>query len=587
MGQELLRDEGQAQEITEETLPSGEILATEDEVKLATEAEQDENITNFPIIKHNAYSIVNIEFTLDELSRRRTPGNPWSGQAELEEIYRQLPEPLVEEHFHFYFDFLALSKIIQTRGPRVKCLKPGLRHEGRAITGKSLLLTLFPTAHKEWETDLLCTYLAKHATYFTAGREICPLTSREHVHVFVQFADIEHLRWLKVIFPSINIVHKLRNQLAARDYAIKDGVLLWDHGQFVPPIDRAEPAHLTGGRANKERWQRIMELAQNNDIPTIIAEFPGEFFRFNVTIEKIAAQAHMRQLQSQPPIIIELLKKNFYIWGQAGTGKTYLARQMAGQLPYSKAQNKWWDGYTEAHTGIVFNDISPMMGFNWQTILDAGDIYPFTAEVKNGSLTICPAGIPVLITSNYSPDEIMAGMNEARLNALKRRFSVVKVEWVYMGKAKILKWTYDPKSGFVPQRDVWWHQVDSDTDKEMEFERSIEAEEDEHEERAEQEAASEDENPFRGEAIDLRTALEQELIESRQLDQVEIHEEDQEVHGFSQRSRELLQHIQELEDRLRLMHPSIVASRVASTDSSETSEDSHASVEETPAAEED
>jgi hypothetical protein len=389
---------------------------------------------------------------------------------------------------------------------------------------------------------------------------------------------MKDIKWLKVIFPSINIKGRLQNDVAARDYAIKDGNILWNYGEFSSGEDLSTvkiKRAAAGGQANKERWTRIMELAQNNEIPTIIAEFPAEFFRFNTTIEKIAANAHMRQLQSKPPAVVDLLKKNFYIWGHAGTGKTYHARKMAGSLPYSKAQNKWWDGFSEKNTGIVFNDISPMMGFNWQTVLDAGDIYPFTAEVKNGSCTICPTAIPVLITSNYSPEEIMAGQNESRLQALKRRFSVVKVEWVYMAKAKILSWTYDPKSGFRPPKEIWWHQVDSDTEKEMEFERSIEAEEDEHEEREEQlheEQEDQEQNPFRGDAIDLRTALEQELVESRMNDQAELRDEDGPASEFSQRSRELLDQIQELEDRLRLMHPSIVASRVASSDTGEQTE---------------
>jgi hypothetical protein len=265
--------------------------------------------------------------------------------------------------------------------------------------------------------------------------------------VFAQVTNITELKWLKVIFPSISVKNKLVNQSAARDYAIKDGHVLWEHGEFVPGPELLKTfttRGTAGGEANKERRRRIMELAENNQLPIIKEEFPAEYFRFNATVEKIAAQARMRELQSKPPLPVDLLKKNFYIWGHAGTGKTWLARSMAGGLPYSKAQNKWWDGYPELVTGIVFNDISPMLGFNWQTVLDAGDIYPFFAEVKNGSCTICATAIPVITTSNYSPEEIMAGQNESRLQALKRRFTIVNVEWVYRRKMKILKWTYDP-----------------------------------------------------------------------------------------------------------------------------------------------
>jgi hypothetical protein len=106
----------------------------------------------------------------------------------------------------------------------------------------------------------------------------------------------------------------------------------------------------------------------------------------------------------------------------------------------------------------------------------------------------------------------------------------------------------------------------------MEFEKSIEGEEDEHEERQDQRNEEEEEidhNPFRGEAIDLRTALEQELIKSRQQDQGEAAEEDESVSEFSQTSLELLHRIRELEDNLRLMHPSIVPIRMVTSDSDE------------------
>jgi hypothetical protein len=561
-------------ETTQPSLTDITLIPMEEELELAVQAERLDIKTRVHINKHNAYTINNIEFTLDELDKKRDITNPWASPDDLIEIYHRLPDYLVPEHYEFYFDFLKLSGIVQSRGARIKCFKPGLRIDGRPITSKTLLLTLFPLDKKDWETELLYSYLTKHASYFTAGTEVCPTTNREHIHVFVQVANVEELKWLKVIFPTLNIKNRLNNEPAARDYAIKDGHLLWEHGEFVQRPTLSTPfitRGTAGGEANKERWKRIMQLAENNEIATIKDQFPVEFFRFNVTIEKIAAQAHMRELQSKPPVPVDLLKKNFYIWGHAGTGKTWQARKMAGRLPYSKAQNKWWDGYSESVTGIVFNDISPMLGFNWQTVLDAGDIYPFFAEVKNGSCTICATAIPVIITSNYSPEEIMAGQNESRLQALKRRFTIVNVQWIYMRKMKILKWTFDPKSGFKPPKEQWWHQVASDTEDEMEFERTLGPEEDVHEEPQ----PDEEENPFQEiPIVDLRVELEAAI----QGDETTIDEADGPA---SERERmedqefdRLMSHYYELRERLRQLNPSIVPASVPTTEDEDQSSDS-------------
>jgi hypothetical protein len=137
--EEGLRQEGlhdQPQVITQNT-----ILRREEELELAIEADRIDITTDLQIIRHNAYTIDNIEFTLDELDARRDITSPWASPEDLIEIYHRLPDYLVPEHFEFYFDFLKTAGIVQTRGTRIKCFKPGLRIDGRPITSKNLLLT--------------------------------------------------------------------------------------------------------------------------------------------------------------------------------------------------------------------------------------------------------------------------------------------------------------------------------------------------------------------------------------------------------------------------------------------------------------
>jgi hypothetical protein len=110
------------------------------------------------------------------------------------------------------------------------------------------------------------------------------------------------------------------------------------------------------------------------------------------------------------------VNKNLSIWGDPGTGKTYWGHSLCGEFPILKGQNKWWDGtFSEVPpTGILWNDVQPLTGFNWQTLLDSVDGYAFIAEIKFGCRLIDPRQIPVVCTSNYSPEELLAGMPPPR-----------------------------------------------------------------------------------------------------------------------------------------------------------------------------
>jgi hypothetical protein len=67
------------------------------------------------------------------------------------------------------------------------------------------------------------------------------------------------------------------------------------------------------------------------------------------------------------------------------------------------------------------------MGLNWQTLLDSAHGYAFIAEIKFGCRLIDPRHIPVVCTSNYSAEELLAGMPDVRVQALKRRFRLIEM----------------------------------------------------------------------------------------------------------------------------------------------------------------
>jgi hypothetical protein len=330
--------------------------------------------------------------------------------------------------------------------------KPGIRISGRHLqTSKTLFLTFFPEFDDDIE--LLQEWVIEKCEYSVAGVEQCPKTGRTHVHVVCEFQDPHSYRWLKYIFPTINIDADVRHKTRAIKY-VQKVQLLWE--------DRKETAwsHAPEQKLDsKARAAEILRLANDGDIKSIQAQFPNEYLRNHATIHKLVSESVLKRFQERPNHGIDLKNKNLFLWGDPGTGKTWLARNMCQPRPYCKSQNKWWDGFDDTYTGIIFNDLTTSTGFNWQTVLDAADAYPFGVEIKNGSGVVDPSTIPVICTSNYSPEQLTEGWTMGRREAFERRFNFVRVQWKVFGGVRNLKWTFDSKYKWRPPEDErWWEQ---------------------------------------------------------------------------------------------------------------------------------
>jgi len=78
---------------------------------------------------------------------------------------------------------------------------------------------------------------------------------------------------------------------------------------------------------------------------------------------------------------------------------------------------------------------------SWWTLLDAAYQYMFVGEVKNGTIIINLRKIPVIVTSNYSMEDLMAGQTEQRIEVLKRRIRIIEMRWKKMRTTKkLLYW---------------------------------------------------------------------------------------------------------------------------------------------------
>lgn len=125
----------------------------------------------------------------------------------------------------------------------------------------------------------------------------------------------------------------------------------------------------------------------------------------------------------------DLSKKNYWIWGPTGTGKSRWARnQTEPENLYFKLQNKWWDSYDEGTVKVVLiEDLNPEKARMLSDHMKIwADRYWFQAEVKGASIMVNPKDWYLIITSNYSIDECFQNIQDQE--AIKRRFKEVLIE---------------------------------------------------------------------------------------------------------------------------------------------------------------
>jgi hypothetical protein len=78
-------------------------------------------------------------------------------------------------------------------------------------------------------------------------------TGRHHLHAFIQFREWGNVKWLKIIFLTINVRANIRNVEAARDYTVKDATIIFQVGMLAIAAAIPRPIGKAGGQANKDR----------------------------------------------------------------------------------------------------------------------------------------------------------------------------------------------------------------------------------------------------------------------------------------------------------------------------------------------
>ncbi len=255
--------------------------------------------------------------------------------------------------------------------------------------------------------------------YLVFGHEVCPQTSRLHLQGYVEFVGLKSLAQMKRLSPVAHWEVAKGNSAQNKDYCSKGSSVFEAGSRTLTSKEK--------GEKEKERWENVWKLAKLGKIEDIDADIRVRSYS---TLKLIA-----KDFMQRAPAAEDVCGDWFH--GAPGTGKSRYAREVANGDWYDKPCNKWWDGYQGQDT-VLIDDLDKNHRCLGHHLKIWADRYAFTAEVKNGALSLRPKRI--IVTSNYSIDEIF-GEDEQLVLALARRFkcklfTYLFVFVVYLQKAQ-------------------------------------------------------------------------------------------------------------------------------------------------------
>jgi len=272
------------------------------------------------------------------------------------------------------------------------------------------ICTLFPQYKGQIQHCIQALHILSH--WYVIGQEYSKKNGLLHYHLVIGFKSKQSVEAVKLLFPCLHIEYIRTTIKRAIGYSTKE--TLYDQFGQIP-----------GDLLSKtdQEYQEILTLCRTGNTELIQKVHPAFFIKHHSVIEKILANIQYEAMQQQRKILTreELRKKNLFIWGPPAIGKSYAAMNLAGLNPYEKNEGQWFDGFGNYHTGIVFNDMQPNGSWPIRLMNLILDTYPFIGQVKGGSVIVQPSNLPVILTSNFSVDEILdsIGLNTSAKERIK------------------------------------------------------------------------------------------------------------------------------------------------------------------------
>lgn len=253
--------------------------------------------------------------------------------------------------------------------------------------------------------DEIKNYLINHPKfrYVIACKENAPTTNHEHIHIYVCFNATVTMS-LQKIHPA-HVEKCFGNHKSNVEYIKKDGNIIFEEGE--PP--KGDVGNID------DQWDNLIKQIHEGNVD----KDSRMYARFHNYVDK-----RIHELKPKKTFDGKLKHKNIWIYGPPGTGKSRSARFCDDKHIYEKNINKWWDGYEDQKV-VLLEDIDPEKSKALAHHIKLwADRYPFTGEVKGGSIRINPT-YNFIVTSNYRIEDCF---NETDSEAIKRRMVEMEFE---------------------------------------------------------------------------------------------------------------------------------------------------------------
>lgn len=250
-----------------------------------------------------------------------------------------------------------------------------------------------------------------------------------HIQGYIEFGFQVYRRVLEALLGGRAFIDQAGGSRADNvRYCTKEGEENLIINYYSNEVERQRTQRLIENQNIKktadEKAVEILEDIEELTEKDFEAKHPAFYLR---SYSKYKELQHVKKQKTQSNYNGALRFKNFWIYGPTGTGKSRFAR---GDLPiydiYSKAVNKWWNGY-DGQKRVIIDDWPSLEIGNClvQHLKVWSDRYPFTAEMKGAHISIAPGDFILIITSNFRIEECFK--DPADVFALKRRFTVLEM----------------------------------------------------------------------------------------------------------------------------------------------------------------